>query len=108
MLDFIIKVLLFQTLFLAVYDLFLKKETFFQWNRVYLMATSILAYVIPNIKISRVQEIIPQEYVVMLPEVVLNPTAVIEQQFDWFIVFFLVLKVVFWFGVVVASVWFSA
>lgn len=106
MLDYTIKVLLFQTLFLAVYDLFLKKETFFQWNRVYIIATSVLAYIIPLIKINRVQEIIPQEYVVMLPEVVLNPTTTIERQFDWSIMFFLVLKVVFWFGVVIASLLF--
>ena len=82
MLDYIITVLFFQTLFLAVYDLFLKRDTFFQWNRGYLMATSLLAYVIPNIRIHKVQEFIPQEYVVMLPEVILKPAAVIEQQFD--------------------------
>ena len=108
MLDYIIKVLLFQTLFLAVYDILLKRETFFQWNRVYLMATSVLAYIIPLVKINRVQEMIPQEYVVLLPEVVLNPSAVIEQQFDWSMLFFLMLKTVFWFGVVVASILFVA
>jgi len=108
MLDYTIKVLLFQTLFLAVYDLMLKRETFFQWNRAYLLATSILAYIIPLIKINRVQEMIPQEFVVLLPEVVLNPSAVIEQQFDWSILFFLLLKTIFWFGVVVASILFVA
>ncbi|MET2985987.1 carboxypeptidase-like regulatory domain-containing protein [Aureibaculum conchae] len=106
MLDYIIKVLLFQTLFLAFYDLLLKRETFFQWNRVYLLATSVLAYVIPSIKINQVQEMIPQEYLVLLPEVVLNPSAVIEQQFDWSMLFFLVLKVIFWFGVLVAKTFF--
>lgn len=106
MLDYIIKVLLFQTLFLAVYDIFLKRETFFQWNRVYLMATSVLAYVIPLIKINNVQEFIPQEYVVLLPEVVLNPAVVIKQQMNQPVTFFLVLKVVFWLGFTVASVLF--
>jgi len=106
MLDYIIKVLLFQTLFLAVYDLMFKRETFFQWNRAYLLATSVLAYIIPLIKMNQVQEMIPQDYVLLLPEVVLNPSAVIEQQFDWTIVFFLVLKTVFWFGVAVASLLF--
>lgn len=107
MLDYIIKVLLFQTLFLVVYDLFLKKETFFQWNRVYLIATSVLAYVIPLIKIDRVQEIIPQEYIIMLPEVMLTPTTIIQEQFDWSIIFFLMLKVVFWFGVGIATILFA-
>ncbi len=106
MLDYIIKVLLFQTLFLAVYDILLKRETFFQWNRLYLIFTSILAYVIPSIKIESVQKIIPQEYVVFLPEVVLSPTTVIKQQFDWSQLFFLVLHSVFWMGVVLASLLF--
>ncbi|MBJ2174843.1 carboxypeptidase-like regulatory domain-containing protein [Aureibaculum sp. A20] len=107
MLDYIIKVLLFQTLFLVVYDLFLKRETFFQWNRVYLMATSVLAYVIPLVKIDRVQQIIPQEYVVLLPEVVLNPSTVIKEQLGQPITLFFVLKVVFWIGVAVAGVLFA-
>ncbi|QCX40420.1 hypothetical protein FF125_18950 [Aureibaculum algae] len=107
MLDYIIKVLLFQTLFLVVYDLFLKRETFFQWNRFYLMTTSVLAYVIPLVKIDRVQEIIPQEYVVLLPEVVLNPSTVIKEQLGQPITFFLVLKVIFWLGIAVASILFA-
>ncbi|WP_117879629.1 M56 family metallopeptidase [Aureibaculum luteum] len=107
MLDYIIKVLLFQTLFLVVYDLFLKRETFFQWNRFYLMTTSVLAYVIPLVKIDLVQEIIPQEYVVLLPEVVLNPSTVIKEQLGQPITFFLVLKVIFWLGIAVASILFA-
>lgn len=107
MLDYIIKVLLFQTVFLLAYDLFLKKETFFQWNRVYLMATSVLAYVIPMIKIDRVREIVPQEYMIVLPEVVLNPTVVIEQRLDWSVVFFSTLTIVFWIGVGVAAILFA-
>ena len=106
MLDYIIKVLLFQTLFLAVYDLLLKRETFFQWNRVYLITTSVLAYIIPLVKINRVQEMIPQEYVLLLPEVMLNPTTVIEQQLEQPVTLFLVLKVIFWFGVAVATILF--
>lgn len=107
MLDFFIKVLLFQTLFLAVYDLFLKRETFFQWNRAYLMTTSVLAYLVPLVKIDRVREMVPQEYAVVLPEVVLNPTATIAQSFDWAAALFLVLKVVFWIGAVLAGILFA-
>jgi len=72
MLHYIIQVLLFQTLFLAAYDLFLKKETFFQWNRAYLIVSSILAYVIPLIKIERANAYV-QENFIALPEVILNP-----------------------------------
>ena len=80
MLDYFIKVLIFQTLFLAVYDLLLKRETFFQWNRAYLIFTSLLAYLIPFMKINQVGEIIPQDYIILLPEVVLSPTATIKQK----------------------------
>lgn len=75
MLHYMIQVLLFQTLFLAVYDLFLKKETFFQWNRIYLITTSILVYIIPFIKIERANNYI-QEKFISLPEVLINPEIV--------------------------------
>ncbi len=106
MLDYIIQALLFQTLFLAVYDLFLKKETFFQWNRAYLILTSILAYIIPLVKFESVQKIVPQEYIVMLPEVVLSPTKVAKQYLDWSSVLFVVLQYLFWLGIIVASILF--
>jgi len=72
MIHYIIQVLLFQTLFLAVYDLFLKKETFFQWNRAYLIVSSILAYIIPFIKIESATTYV-QENFTELPAVMLNP-----------------------------------
>jgi len=106
MLDYILQVLLFQTLFLAVYDLFLKKETFFQWNRVYLILTSLLAYLIPLIKFETVQEIIPNEYVVQLPEVMLSPSTTIEQTLDWSSILFISLQYIFWTGIIIASVLF--
>jgi len=106
MLDYIIKVLLFQTLFLAIYDILLKKETFFQWNRAYLIFTSIVAYAIPLIKIDSVQKILPQELVVHLPEVLLSPSAVIKQQFDWSALFFTGLQAVFLIGIIITSLLF--
>ncbi len=71
MINYIIQVLLFQTLFLAVYDLFLKKETFFQWNRLYLILTSIIAYAIPFIKINSIGNYVQEEFII--PEVFINP-----------------------------------
>ena len=50
MINFILQVVLFQVLFLAVYDFFLQKETFFKWNRLYLLVTPVLAFVIPFLK----------------------------------------------------------
>lgn len=78
MINYIIQMLLFQTLFLAVYDLFLQKETFFKWNRIYLLATPILSFMIPLLKLESFQKSVPQDYMVYLPEVVINPQVFIE------------------------------
>jgi len=51
MLQYVLECIGFQLLFLIIYDVFLKKETFFQWNRVYLIGTYILSLVLPWIKI---------------------------------------------------------
>ncbi|MFI8603390.1 TonB family protein [Cellulophaga baltica] len=51
MIQYILESIAFQLLFLIVYDLFLKKETFFQWNRVYLIGTYVLSLVLPRVKI---------------------------------------------------------
>lgn len=78
MISYILQVLLFQSLFLAVYDFFLQKETFFKWNRIYLLATPLLSFLIPFLKIESMQQSIPQEYAVQLPTVILNPQTAIE------------------------------
>ncbi|MDV7186020.1 M56 family metallopeptidase [Lutibacter sp. TH_r2] len=79
MINYIIQVLLFQALFLAVYDFFLQKETFFKWNRVYLILTPLLSFLIPFLKFNTVQQNIPQEFIVQLPEVIINPEVIILQ-----------------------------
>ncbi len=79
MINYILQVLLFQALFLAVYDFFLQKETFFKWNRRYLLGTPLLSFIIPLLKFESIQKAVSQEYMVQLPTVFLNPQAVIEQ-----------------------------
>lgn len=103
MFNYIIQVLLFQMIFLAIYDLILKKETFFQWNRGYLIGTSILAYILPFLKSKTVSENLPQEFMVMLPEVVLSPKTAIESNIDQSILLFDVLGWVYWIGISVAG-----
>jgi beta-lactamase regulating signal transducer with metallopeptidase domain len=66
-------------LFLAVYDFILSKETFFTKNRWYLLSTPVLSFLIPLIKIPTFQKVVPQEFIVYLPEIVLNPDKVIQQ-----------------------------
>lgn len=70
MLQYILQTIAFQVFFLVVYDLFLKKETFFNWNRGYLLLTSILSFVLPFVKIKALQGSIPHRFNITLPEIV--------------------------------------
>ena len=79
MINYIIQIIFFQVIFLTVYDLFLRKETFFKWNRLYLLITPILSFIIPLLKFESIKNTVPQEYIVLLPEVILNPQVIIEQ-----------------------------
>ncbi|XRE42652.1 Regulatory sensor-transducer, BlaR1/MecR1 family / TonB-dependent receptor [Tenacibaculum discolor] len=96
MINYIIQVVLFQVLFVAVYDFFLSKETFFIKNRWYLLSTALLSFMLPLFKISTVQKAVPQEYYTLLPEVVLSPQKVIEKA-AWY-QSFNYLDVLFWIG----------
>ncbi|RZS99735.1 peptidylprolyl isomerase [Aquimarina brevivitae] len=69
MLQYLIYVILFQSMFLAVYDIFHKKDTFFSLGRFYLLITSIISFILPFIKIKTINKTIPNEYLVRLPEV---------------------------------------
>ncbi|QXP73543.1 energy transducer TonB [Tenacibaculum sp. AHE15PA] len=79
MINYIIQVILFQTLFVAVYDFFLSKETFFTKNRWYLLSTSVISFLLPLFKIPTIQKVVQLEYTILLPEVVLSPQSVLEK-----------------------------
>ena len=99
MINYILQVMLFQVLFLAIYDLLLSKETFFNTNRGYLLSTPILSLMIPLIQIPTFQKIVSQEFINQLPEIVLSPEKVIQQT-DWYqsTQYF---EVLFWLGAVI-------
>ena len=105
MINYILQVVLFQVLFLAVYDFFLQKETFFKWNRSYLLLTPVLAFVIPFLKFESLQKSVPIQYVEQLPTVFLNPQAVILQtvEIESSINYF---QIVFYVGIVLFSILF--
>ena len=68
---YIIEIICFQAIFLVGYKVFLKKETFFTYNRMYLLITPILAIILPFLKIAALQAMIPvQEVVKVLPEAI--------------------------------------
>ena len=72
MLYLIFQCILFQLLFLIVYDLFLKRNTFFSYNRWYLLITSALSIVIPFIKIDSFNTLLDSNSIIVLPEIVLG------------------------------------
>lgn len=99
MIQYIIQVVAFQLLFLVTYDLFLKKETFFNWNRAYLICSSLVSFLLPFIKIESFQHAVPQEYIILLPEIVLTPHKTVETMvpsWNWYLIL----------GIVVSSILF--
>ncbi len=74
MIQYALECIGFQLLFLIIYDFFLKRETFFQWNRVYLIGTYILSMVLPWIKIEALKTNVPKA-VVVYPEYLWNTNA---------------------------------
>lgn len=72
MIHYILQIVAFQLLFLVLYDLFLRKETFFTTNRVYLLVTSFLSLFLPLIDIPWVREQVPTAYHIQLPAVILG------------------------------------
>ena len=62
MIQYILECIAFQIVFLIIYDLFLKRETFFQWNRAYLLGTYILSMVLPWVKIEALRTKAPEVF----------------------------------------------
>ncbi len=50
MTTYLFQVILFQAIFLVVYHVLLRKETFYTYNRIYLLATPVLAFILPFLK----------------------------------------------------------
>ena len=108
MINYILQVVLYQVLFLAIYDFYLSKETFFTKNRWYLVFTPILSFLIPLIKIPSFQKTVSQEFMVVLPEIVLSPEKTIQRTFSetTLDVSINYVSLFFWMGVVLFSVLF--
>lgn len=91
MIQYVLECIAFQLVFLLVYDLFLKRETFFQWNRVYLMGTYSVSLLLPWIKIEAFRTTLPPQYnlnpkfLLQLDEVTLdqNTTGSALLNFSW-------------------------
>ncbi len=75
MIQYVLECIAFQLVFLIIYDLFLKRETFFQWNRLYLIGTYIISMVLPWIKIEAMKTTVPQSFQAY-PEFLWNTNAI--------------------------------
>ncbi|WP_037316675.1 M56 family metallopeptidase [Salegentibacter sp. Hel_I_6] len=74
MLAYILQVVVFQLGFLLMYELLLKKETFFTINRWYLLVTPLVSLLLPMLKFESLSALVPAESIsalsqVWLPEV---------------------------------------
>lgn len=82
MLDYILQIIFFQLAFLLIYEFWLQKETFFNLNRIYLLATPLISFLIPFIRIQSLQETAPamalqnmsDKTTIWLPEVFIGGT----------------------------------
>jgi len=61
MMSYLLQVFIFQLAFLLVYEILLKKETFFNYNRWYLILAPALAFLLPLLKLEFLSEAIPAE-----------------------------------------------
>ncbi|HEY9184268.1 MAG TPA: M56 family metallopeptidase, partial [Salegentibacter sp.] len=103
MTHYILQVIIFQLVFLLAYELLLKKETFFNANRAYLLLTPVLSLLLPFLKVEGLENLFPTEAVqgittVWLPEVFIGsqpqakvqlPGVMIQQQgfqINWWLV----------------------
>jgi len=113
MLQYFLQTIAFQLFFLIIYDVFLKRDTFFNWNRAYLLITALLSIVLPFIKIESFKEIIPQQFIIQLPEVILGtltqaePNFVLDKGIEQALGFVLTWQLFFILGATIAFILFT-
>ncbi|MFD2827909.1 M56 family metallopeptidase [Leeuwenhoekiella polynyae] len=73
MVRYLLEVFVIQALFLSVYQFWLRKETFFNVNRLYLIGSVLLAFALPFMQFEFFQNQIPlRENIQVLPEVIIG------------------------------------
>lgn len=100
---YILQSMLFQLIFLLFYEVALKRETFFQWNRAYLLLTTVLALGLPLVQIPVMGSYAAQSFSEVLPAVVLGASETNEASSLWTINTFSMLKIIFLIGMAVSA-----
>ncbi len=97
MFHYILQTLIFQVLFIVLYDVFHKKDTFFTWNRLYLIITPLLSLLFPFIKIQALSTPTSQVYANQLERVitlssesleVIGTTGPAENPTNWWLILY--------------------
>jgi len=81
---YFLQTIAFQVFFLLIYDVFLRRETFFNCNRVYLLLTTMLSLGLPFVKFNSIKAIVPQQFIIRLPEVIIGETVAKPSVIDSF------------------------
>ena len=107
MIRYLLEIVVIQCIFLLTYDFFLRKETFFQWNRVYIIGTFLFSLVIPPIRIEALTTEV-SEGNVFLPNLVnqLEPVAIAPTGPTSFWDQFSVYEWIYFLGVILMALWF--
>ena len=85
MIQYFLECIAFQLIFLMIYEVFLKRETFFQWNRAYLLGTYLLSMILPGVKVDALGLNTPENYevvtngVLQLDTLILSPNTLVEE-----------------------------
>lgn len=77
MFHYLLQVLIFQLLFLVIYDVLHKKDTFFNWNRLYLLAVPFLSLILPFIEIDFLNSSSAETYVLNIERTIIASTKTI-------------------------------
>lgn len=75
MIEIALKISIAQLLFLSLYILLLRRETFFEWNRVYLIFTAIISLILPFVQFNWINQNIISEASYTINEIIVfaNP-----------------------------------
>src|SRR5690625_1857638 len=75
MIETLIHISVYQLLFLGIYELFLKRETFFTLNRIYLLVIPVLAMILPFAKLDFLRDSFSHSFLILLPELALSDSS---------------------------------
>ncbi|SEL61047.1 Signal transducer regulating beta-lactamase production, contains metallopeptidase domain [Aquimarina amphilecti] len=100
---YLLQILIFQLVFLLIYDLLHKKDTFFNWNRLYLLIVPFLSLALPFIEIDFLNSSATEAYVSTIEKTIiastertiLNPNSIndnsntFSESINWWLIIYL-------------------